>query len=87
MATVVIPALLRKLTGGREQVTASGRTLRQLIDDLDRQYPGLRELLTEGDHLKLTLAVSIDGEIATRGMLEAVGEQSQVYFIPAISGG
>jgi len=31
--------------------------------------------------------VSIDGEIATGGVLDAVGENSEVHFIPAIGGG
>ncbi|HLH75786.1 MAG TPA: MoaD/ThiS family protein [Candidatus Binataceae bacterium] len=87
MATVFIPALLRNYTGGRESVTAVGRTLGQIIKDLDRQFPGLASKLVEADHLKQSLAASVDGELAVAGLFEAVEEQSEIHFLPAISGG
>lgn len=87
MANVFIPALLRKLTAGRDQVTARGRDLRQVIADLDRQFPGLREFIVQEGELKPSIAVSIDGEIATDGLLEPVGENSEVHFLPALGGG
>jgi len=87
MATVFIPALMRKLTGGREKTLAHGRTVGQIIDDLDRQFPGFRQQVIDGGELKHSIAVSIDGEIATGGLLEPVGESSEVHFVPAIGGG
>jgi molybdopterin synthase sulfur carrier subunit len=87
MATVVIPAQLRKLTGGKDRVTASGRNVGRLIEDLERQFPGFREqLLQEGD-VKPSIAVSIDGEMGTGGILEPVREDSEVFFLPALGGG
>lgn len=87
MATVVVPALLRKLTDGQERVTASGRNVGQIIADLERRYPGIREQLVENGELKASVAVSIDGEMGTAGLLDPVGESSEVFFIPAIGGG
>jgi len=87
MATVVVPALLRKLTDGKERVTASGRNVGQIIADLDRQFPGLRDQLLQDGDIKPSIAVSIDGEMGTAGVLDAVGESSEVFFIPAIGGG
>jgi len=87
MATVFIPALLRKLTAGRDRVIARGRNLRQVIEDLNRQFPGLRESLVQEGELKPSIAVSIDGEVATQGLLEPVGEESEVHFLPALGGG
>ena len=87
MATVFIPALLRKLTAGRDRVMARGGNLRQVIEDLDRQFPGLRESLVQEGELKPSIAVSIGGEIATQGLLEPVGEESEVHFLPALGGG
>ena len=34
-----------------------------------------------------SLAVSIDGEIATGGLLDPVNESSEVHFLPALAGG
>jgi sulfur-carrier protein len=87
MATVVIPAQLRKLSGGKDRVTASGRTIGRLIDDLDRQFPGFREQLLQDGDVKPSIAVSIDGEMGTGGILELVGENSEVFFLPALGGG
>jgi sulfur-carrier protein len=87
MATVFVPALMRKLTAGRERVTAHGRTVGCLIDDLDRQFPGFRDYLVEGGDLKPAIAVSIDGEIATGGLLDPVQDSSEVHFLPALGGG
>ncbi len=87
MATVIIPAQLRKLTGGKDRVKAKGRNVRQLIEDLDRQFPGFSEQLLQDGDVKPSIAVSIDGEMGTGGVLEPVGEDSEVFFLPALGGG
>jgi sulfur-carrier protein len=87
MAIVVIPALLRKFTDGQDRISASGRNVGQLIDDLERQYPGLREHLIEEGEVKPSIAISIDGEMGTGGVLEPVRESSEVFILPAIGGG
>jgi molybdopterin synthase sulfur carrier subunit len=87
MATVIIPALLRKLTGGKDRTRASGTTLKELVDDLERQFPGFRERVVENGDLAGSVAVSIDGEIITGGLAEPVPPDSEVHFVPAIGGG
>jgi molybdopterin synthase sulfur carrier subunit len=87
MAIVVIPALLRKFTDGQDRISASGRNVGQLIDDLERQFPGLREHLIEDGEVKPSIAISIDGEMGTAGVLEPVRESSEVFILPAIGGG
>jgi len=87
MATVVIPALLRKLTGGKDRTLATGATLKEIIDDLERQFPGFRERVVADGDLVGSLAVSIDGEIITGGLMEPVQPDSEVHFVPAIGGG
>jgi molybdopterin synthase sulfur carrier subunit len=87
MPTVVIPALLRKFTGGIERVDVPGRSIRELVRHLGEQFPGIdQQLLQDGD-IRPSIAVSIDGEIATGGVLDAVSENSEVHFIPALGGG
>ena len=87
MPTVVIPSLLRKFTGGIERVDVPGRSIRELVRNLGDQFPGLdQQLLQDGD-IRPSIAVSVDGEIATGGVLDAVGENSEVHFIPALGGG
>lgn len=87
MATVFIPALLRKLTGGKDRTQATGATLREIIDDLERQFPGFRERVVEKGDLAGSVAVSINGEVITGGLSESVPADSEVHFVPAIAGG
>ena len=87
MATVVIPALLRKLTDGKDRVAVQGRNIGQIIEDLERQFPGLREHLVENGDVKPSIAVSVDGEMGTGGLLDPVRESSEIFFIPALGGG
>ncbi|HTT74459.1 MAG TPA: MoaD/ThiS family protein [Candidatus Binataceae bacterium] len=87
MATVVIPSLLRKYTNGVERVTVSGKTIGQVIDELGKRYPEIRDNLLENGDVKPSVAVSIDGEMGTGGVLDQVRESSEIFFIPAIGGG
>ena len=87
VATVIIPALLRKFTGGVERVEVAGRTLRELIRNLGDRFPGIAEQLLENGDIRPSVAVSIDGEMATGGVLDTVRADSEVHFIPALGGG
>ena len=87
MATVFIPALLRKLTNGKDRTSATGATLRELINDLDRQFPGFRDRVVEQGDLAGSVAVSINGEVITGGLSEPVPADSEIHFVPAIAGG
>ena len=89
MAEVWIPPKLQQLTGGKQQVQVEGGSVRQVINNLEKQYPGIKEFLvdeTEED-LMPGLAVIVDGEASQLGMLEKVKENSEVHFLPAMSGG
>ena len=87
MATVYIPTMLLPVTGGVKQTQVEARNVRQLINALEDQFPGIRDRLLEDDQVRSSLAVSIDGEVARMGLLERVREDSEVHFVPAISGG
>ena len=87
VATVFIPTMLRPLAGDRETVEASGSTVAQVVSNLTKRYPELRGRLLEGGQLRGNISVAIDGEVSTLGMLDGVEEDSEIHFIPAISGG
>jgi molybdopterin synthase sulfur carrier subunit len=87
MATVWIPSLLRELTGGQETVSVSGATVRQVIDALERDYPGLKDRLCAGGALRPGISVAVDTQVATLGLAQPVGTNSEVHFLPAIGGG
>lgn len=88
MALVWIPSLLQGLSGGARSAQVPGTTLREALDELDALYPGFKaRLLDEDGRLRPELAVAIDGETQHLGMLEPLTENTEVQFIPAISGG
>ena len=89
MALVWIPSLLGDFTGGTEQVTAAGGTFRQVINSLEATYPGIRTTLVdqERDAIHPAFAVAIDGSTSHLGLLQPVGKDSEIVFVPAVSGG
>ena len=64
-----------------------GANVRRVIDRLEELYPGMKAKLVEDGGIRPNLAVAIDGEVARMGLLEKVGENSEVHFVPAIGGG
>ncbi len=61
--------------------------MRQVIEGLEIQCPGLRDRLIEGDRLRPNISVAVDGEITPLGLLEDVRPESEVHFVAAIKGG
>ena len=87
MATAYIPSLMRNLTQGQDTVEVPGSTVLQVINNLDKAYPGIKERLVEDNQIKPNISVAIDGEVTSLGMLGKVAENSEVYFLSAIGGG
>ena len=79
--------MLQELTSGAKQVEVAGSNVRRVIDRLEELYPGIKARLVEDGSIRPNLAVAIDGEVARMGLLEKVGENSEVHFVPAIAGG
>ncbi|MGD1094949.1 MAG: MoaD/ThiS family protein [Bryobacteraceae bacterium] len=87
MAIVFIPRRLAEVTGAPSRSEVEGSTVRQLIENLERAYPGIREQLVEEDRLKPHISVAVDGIVCPLGLLERTGSASEVHFVAAISGG
>ena len=87
MPTVWIPALLQPLSGGKQKVSVPGGTVRQVIDALELQFPGMRDRLLVNDRLRPSIAVVVDGVISQDKLHHRLEENSEVIFMPAISGG
>tara|TARA_Y100000590_G_scaffold81751_1_gene91002 strand:- start:24890 stop:25180 length:291 start_codon:yes stop_codon:yes gene_type:complete len=87
MATVFIPSLMQKLTEGHQKVEISGANIREIVENLEQEYPGTKERLVDGYKIKPNISVAIDGEVSPLGILEKVKNDSEVHFLPAIGGG
>jgi sulfur-carrier protein len=87
MANVFLPSTLGALFPGlARQVDVQAETVDQVIGQLEREWPGIRDRLCEpGPTLRSHIHVYVNGE---RAKLDTpVAEQSRVDVIAAISGG
>ena len=87
---VKIPTILRTYTGGSKTVTATGGTLSALLDDLDRDHPGLKgRLLTDDGSLHRFVNVYVnDEDVRFTGSLQtALKDGDAVTILPAVAGG
>ena len=75
------------LTGGQRKVKVEGTTIRQVINNLEKVYPGMKERLVENNEVKPAFSIVIDGDITDATMLDPVDENNEIAFLPAISGG
>ena len=88
---VKVPTIMRKFVGGRPVVEANGaRTLRELLDDLDRRYPGIKgSIVDKGGALRRFVNLYVnDEDVRYLGSLETeVTEGDTVSILPAVAGG
>jgi sulfur-carrier protein len=71
----------RRFTGGVSEFEVEANTVRRMIVELDRRYPGLGQQIDE------SMAVAIDGTIYQDAYMAPLGPDSEVVLIPKIGGG
>ena len=88
--TVRIPTPLQGLTKNQGEVEAKGNTIKELVDDLERQFPGIKERICD-DEGAIRRFVNIylnDEDIRfLDGDSTNVKTGDDVSIIPAIAGG
>ncbi|KWX02202.1 MoaD/ThiS family protein [Carbonactinospora thermoautotrophica] len=86
---VRIPTILRSYTNGAKSVEGTGTTLDELISDLDRRHPGLRERLVEDGELRRFVNVYLNDEDVRflGGLATPVSDGDSVTVLPAVAGG
>jgi MoaD family protein len=90
MATVRIPTPLRKLTQGSEEVPAAGKTVGELIGDLEKRFPGIKErICDESGAVRRFVNIFVrDEDIRFLQNLDTpVKDGDEVSIVPAIAGG
>ena len=83
---VLIPSPLRSYTQ-RSWVEADGATLGAVLDDLDRQYPGIRfRMVSEQDTLRPHVRFFVNGEALFR-LSAPLKSAHELLIVQALSGG
>ncbi|HEX5589119.1 MAG TPA: MoaD/ThiS family protein [Candidatus Limnocylindrales bacterium] len=86
-ALVHLPrSLVALFPGAERRLDADGATVAEVIDDLDRRIPGLRNrVLDAGPSIRTHINVFVAGERAD--LDTPVPPGAAVHIIPAVSGG
>jgi molybdopterin synthase sulfur carrier subunit len=90
MASVRIPTPLRKLTNDLEVVSAAGANVGELIANLDKAFPGLRERICdeEGNVRRFVNIFVSDEDIRfLQELATPLKDTDEVSIVPAIAGG
>ncbi|MCK6588624.1 MAG: MoaD/ThiS family protein [Polyangiaceae bacterium] len=87
--TVRIPTPLRTLTGGNDEVRATGATVAEALDDLEKKHPGIRDrLLDDKGAVRRHVNIYVGEEdIRFLDGLQTELKGEQISIVPAIAGG
>ncbi|GAC1394590.1 MAG: MoaD/ThiS family protein [Ktedonobacteraceae bacterium] len=89
MANVRLAPILRSSVGGSKQVSAQGSTLHEVLSDLYRRYPALKEQIQPTEELSKFVNIYInDQDVRYLKKLETpVGSSDTITLLPAMAGG
>ena len=89
MSTIRIPPVLRENTAGSRELTASGATVSEALDDVFAQFPALRDRIAEGGQLSKFVNVYVNGRDVryADGLATSVGDGDTIILLPAMAGG
>ncbi|ADG89990.1 molybdopterin synthase sulfur carrier subunit [Thermobispora bispora] len=88
--SVRIPTILRSYTGGAAEVQGEGATLREVLQKLDADYPGIgARILDENGKIRRFVNVYVGEEDVrfAQGLDTPTPDGVQVSVIPAVAGG
>ncbi len=88
--SVRIPTILRTYTGGSAEVSGEGETLRDVLQKLDADFPGIgARILDETGKIRRFVNVYVgDEDVRFADNLDtATPSGAQISIIPAVAGG
>ena len=89
-ATVRIPTPLRALTGGSDEVPATGRTVGEVLRAVGERHDGLLERILDGDGQPRSFVNIYLGDASVSsldGLESEVSEGAVIHIVPAVAGG
>ena len=87
--TVRIPTPLRTLTAGADEVVIDGNTVGEVIDNLEKKHPGIKERLCDEKGVRRFVNIYANEEDIRflDGLDTPIKEGDSVSIVPAIAGG
>ena len=87
---VIIPGALHAFTRGQAEVSAEGKTVMEVVEYLDRQYPGFRERICDQDgNLRRFINLFVNDESVRSGnsLHTEVSAGDELLIVTALAGG
>ena len=86
---VRIPTPLQKITNGKAEVECSAKNVAELVDALEKDYPGMKERLSEGGKIRRFINIYVNEEDIRFVNREetALKDGDNISIVPAIAGG
>jgi molybdopterin synthase sulfur carrier subunit len=87
---VRVPTPLRKFTQGADEVNAQGNNIRTLVEDLEKNFPGIKErICDETGKIRRFVNVYVNGDDISflQNLDTAQKEGDNISIVPAIAGG
>ncbi len=86
---VRIPTPLQRITGGKEEVNTEAGKVVDIVQDLERQFPGIAERISEGGKIRRFVNVYVNEEDIRFLQAEntMVKDGDEVSIVSAIAGG
>jgi MoaD family protein len=87
--TVKIPAQLRAVTDGEEEIQVEGGTVGEALDAVFAEHSDLRERITKDGTLRRFVNVYVSGEDIRfqDGLSTPISDGDEVTILPAVAGG
>jgi molybdopterin synthase sulfur carrier subunit len=84
---IFIPSPLRSYTLNKSRVEGTGETVSELLENLDRKFPGIRfRIVDEQDHIRSHIKIFVNREQASSLAL-SLHASDEILIICALSGG
>jgi len=89
MATVRLAPVLRASVGGSKQVSAQGGKLFEILTDLYKHYPALKEKIQPEESLSRFINVYVNDQDVRylQGLETSIGPNDTIILLPAMAGG
>ncbi len=87
---VRVPTPLRKFTKGADEVDAQGNNIRSIVEDLEKNYPGIKErICDDSGKVRRFVNVYVNGDDIRflQNLETALKEGDNISIVPAIAGG
>ena len=88
--SVYIPSPFRRITANRENVMVEGSTVGEVLDAVERAYPGFANLVYDEEHRvprHINVYLNNTEVHDLEGIETAVHDGDQIAVIPALAGG